>query len=295
MHQPNWFMIASMTGYAAVSKEIPQGSLALELRSVNNRYLDLQLRLPDEFRSLEPEMREVLGTRLTRGKIECRLTFSAYPGSAQRQRLNSELLNELQALNHSVKLVFPNANDLSIADILCWPGVLDSDRVSVIELHAPCMALLQATLQELVSAREREGEKLKNLLLDRLYRLRQLVVDLLPHIPAMLANFQEKLLSRLQAAGLDEKDERIRQEFTLFANKIDVDEELSRLQGHLDEVERTLLKGGVVGKRLDFLMQELNREANTLTSKSVDAGITQASVEMKVLIEQLREQIQNIE
>ncbi|MFO7579816.1 YicC/YloC family endoribonuclease [Nitrosomonas halophila] len=288
-------MITSMTGYAAISKEIPQGSLALELRSVNNRYLDLLFRLPDEFRPLEPDMRELLGARLARGKIDCRLTFTAYPGAIQRQRLNNELLHELRDLSHEIKSVFPNAGDLTLSDILRWPGVLDSDRVSFSELHAPCMELLQATLHELIATREREGDKLKLLLLERLHRLRQLVLDLLPRLPAMLTGFQERLLNRLQAAGLDEKDERIRQEFTLFANKIDVDEELSRLQSHLDEVERTLQKGGVAGKRLDFLMQELNREANTLASKSVDSEITQASVEIKVLIEQLREQIQNIE
>ncbi|MGG7054347.1 YicC/YloC family endoribonuclease [Nitrosomonas sp. ANs5] len=288
-------MITSMTGYAAISKEIPQGSLALELRSVNNRYLDLLFRLPDEFRPLEPEMRELLGTRLARGKIDCRLTFTAYPGAIQQQRLNNTLLHELRDLSHEIKSVFPNAGDLTLADILRWPGILDSDRVSINELHAPCMELLQATLHELIATREREGEKLKHLLLERLHRLRQLVQDLQPRLPAMLTGFQERLLNRLQAAGLDERDERIRQEFTLFANKIDVDEELSRLQSHLDEVERTLQKGGVAGKRLDFLMQELNREANTLASKSVDSEITQASVKIKVLIEQLREQIQNIE
>lgn len=288
-------MIASMTGYAAISREIPQGSLALELRSVNNRYLDLQFRLPDEFRSLEPEMRELLGTRLVRGKIDCRLTFSTYPGATRQSRLNNELLNELLTLNHAIKSVFPAADDLSVADILRWPGILDTDQLSIDELRPSCMTLLQTALQALISAREREGEKLQSLLLERLHRLHQLVQNLLPSLPTILTNFQERLLNRLQTAGLDEKDERIRQEFTLFANRVDVDEELSRLQGHLNEFEHILLTGGVVGKRLDFLAQELNREANTLASKSVASEITQVSVEMKVLIEQLREQIQNIE
>ncbi len=288
-------MIASMTGFAAVSREIPQGSLALELRSVNNRYLDLQFRLPDELRSLEPEMRDFLGTRLTRGKIDCRLIFSPYLGLARQQRLNHELLNELLAMSHDIKAVLPTAGDLSVADILRWPGILDNDPISIDILRPPCMALLQNALQILITAREREGEKLKNLLLERLHQLRQRVQDLLPTLPAVLANFQERLLNCLQTAGLDEKDERIRQEFTLFANKIDVDEELSRLQGHLNEFEHILLTGRVVGKQLDFLAQELNREANTLASKSVASEITQVSVEMKVLIEQLREQIQNIE
>ena len=288
-------MIASMTGYAAVSREIPQGSLALELRSVNNRYLDLQFRLPDELRVLESEMRDFLGTGLTRGKVDCRLIFSAYSDSSHQQRLNRDLLQDLQIMSDEIKSIFPAAGNLSVAEILRWPGVLDSGHVSVDDLRIPCMALLQTALQELASARKREGEKLQNLLLERLQRMRQLVLDLLPGLPAILAGFQERLLNSLKAAGLDEKDERIRQEFTLFANRVDVDEELSRLQGHLNEFEHILLAGGVVGKRLDFLTQELNREANTLASKSVAREVTRIAVEMKVLIEQLREQIQNIE
>lgn len=288
-------MIASMTGYAAVSREIPQGSLAVELRSVNNRYLDLQFKLPDELRALETEMRDFLGAGLTRGKIDCRLTYSAYSGNARQQRLNHDLLNNLRGMNDEIKSFFTTAGDLSVAEILRWPGVLDSNQISAEELRAPCMALLQAALQELVSSRKREGEKLQNLLLERVQRMRQLVVELLPNLPAILAGFQERLLASLQAAGLDEKDERIRQEFTLFANRVDVDEELSRLQGHLNEFEHIVLAGGVVGKRLDFLTQELNREANTLASKSVAREVSRIAVEMKVLIEQLREQIQNIE
>lgn len=288
-------MIASMTGYAAVSREIPQGSLAVELRSVNNRYLDLQFRLPDELRALESEMRDFLGTGLTRGKIDCRLIFSAYSGNVRQQRLNLDMLNDLQAMNSEIKSIFSAAGDLSVAEILRWPGVLDSDQISVDELRAPCMTLLQTALQELVSARKREGEKLQILLLERVQRMRQLVTELLPHLPAILAGFQERLLSSLQAAGLDEKDERIRQEFTLFANRVDVDEELSRLQGHLNEFEHIVLAGGVMGKRLDFLTQELNRETNTLASKSVAREVSRIAVEMKVLIEQLREQVQNIE
>jgi len=288
-------MIASMTGYAAVSREIPQGSLAVELRSVNNRYLDLQFKFPDELRAFETEMRDFLGAGLTRGKIDCRLTYSAYSGNARQQRLNHDLLNNLRGMNDEIKSFFPTAGDLSVAEILRWPGVLDSDQISVEELRAPCMAILQTALQELVSSRKREGEKLQNLLLERVQRMRQLVVELLPNLPAILEGFQERLLTSLQAAGLDEKDERIRQEFTLFANRVDVDEELSRLQGHLNEFEHIVLTGGVVGKRLDFLTQELNREANTLASKSVAREVSRIAVEMKVLIEQLREQIQNIE
>lgn len=288
-------MIASMTGYAVMSREILEGSLTLELRSVNNRYLDIQFRLPDEFRLLEPAMRELLNTQLKRGKIDCRLTFMPYPNTELPQHFNQQLLNKLLELNNTVKSALPDAKNLTVADILYWPGILSSDILSITELREPCMELLQTTLNELTATRIREGEKLKNTLLDRLRQLRQLITELSPRIPILLANFQEKLIARLQEAKIDGNDERIRQELVLFASKIDVDEELSRLQTHLDEVEHTLLKGGCAGKRLDFLMQELNREANTLSSKSVDVGVSKISVELKVLIEQMREQVQNIE
>lgn len=288
-------MIASMTGYAVMSREMPEGSLTLELRSVNNRYLDIQFRLPDEFRLLESVMRELLNTQLKRGKIDCRLTFMPYAKADLPQQINDQLLNKLQELNNTVQSVLPDARSLTVADILRWPGILRSDTISTTELHESCMELLQTTLNEFTATRVREGEKLKNTLLDRLRQLRQLTTELSPRIPILLTNFQEKLIARLQEAKIDCNDERIRQELILFASKIDVDEELSRLQTHLDEVEHTLHKGGCTGKRLDFLMQELNREANTLGSKSVDVEVSKISVELKVLIEQMREQVQNIE
>ncbi len=290
-------MIASMTGYAALSSEYSSVSLALELRSVNNRFLDLQFRLPDELRSLEPVMRELLTTKLARGKIECRLTLSSPANTAQNILLNHAQLDALQMLSQEVKSVFPTANALSVSDVLRWPGILNDHRTILNpgELHTPCLDLLQHTLQLFMTTREREGATLRNILLDRLNRIRELVAILLPRLPDILASFQSRLIQRIQTAKLNEMDERIRQEFTFFANRIDVDEELSRLQAHLDEVENTLQSGGVVGKRLDFLMQELNRETNTLASKSVDSTVSQLTVEMKVLIEQMREQVQNIE
>ncbi|SDH35641.1 YicC/YloC family endoribonuclease [Nitrosomonas sp. Nm132] len=288
-------MIASMTGYAVMSREIPEGSLTLELRSVNNRYLDIQFRLPDEFRLLESAMRELLNTQLKRGKVDCRLTFIPYANTDLPQKFNEQLLNKLLELNNAVKSALSDAKSLTVADILRWPGILSSDTLSTTALHESCMELLQATLNEFTATRVREGEKLKNALLERLRQLRQLTTELSPRIPMLLANFQEKLVARLQEAKIDGNDERIRQELILFASKIDIDEELSRLQTHLDEVEHTLLKGGRAGKRLDFLMQELNREANTVGSKSVDAEVSKISVELKVLIEQMREQVQNIE
>ncbi|WP_074797993.1 YicC/YloC family endoribonuclease [Nitrosospira briensis] len=284
-----------MTGYAVVAKELPKGSLNLELRSVNSRYLDIQFRLPDEFRLLEGAMREFLAARLKRGKIECRVNFSRFAGAEDLQHINADLLQKLLELDRTVRAVLPEARGLEVADILRWPGMLGTDSLPAENLFGPCMDLLRGALNELAEARAREGHKLKLILLERLEAMRRLGAEVSPRIPALLLAFQEKLRGRLGEAMINCDDERIRQELTLFASKIDVDEELSRLQTHFDEVERVLEKGGAIGKRLDFLMQELNREANTIGAKSVDAEVSKISIELKVLIEQMREQAQNIE
>lgn len=288
-------MIYSMTGYAAVAKEVPRGSLNLELRSVNNRYLDIQFRLPDELRLLEAKMREFLTARLSRGKVECRLSFSRLVGGEDPQHINANLLQKLLELDRTVRVALPDARGLEVADILRWPGILGADSPPVESLGESCMELLCTALDEFAAARAREGEKLKAMLLERLGKMRHLVAEVSPRIPALLVAFQEKIKSRLSEAMINQDDDRIRQELLLFTSKIDVDEELSRLQTHLDEVERVLSSGGAIGKRLDFLMQELNREANTIGSKSVDVEVSKISLELKVLIEQMREQVQNIE
>jgi uncharacterized protein (TIGR00255 family) len=287
--------IYSMTGYAVASSDLPQGSLNLELRSLNNRYLDVQFRLPDELRMLEGSMREFLTARLNRGKIECRINLLPSLGTENLQHVNTDMLHKLLNLNQAVRAALPEARCLDVADILRWPGVLSSAALPVADLSASCMDLLGTALDELAAARAREGEKLKLILLERLAKIRLLAAEAVPRIPVLLAAFQEKLKTRLCEAMINCDDDRIRQELTLFAGKIDVDEELSRLQTHLDEVERVLRKGGAIGKRLDFLMQELNREANTIGSKSVDAEVSKMCVELKVLIEQMREQVQNLE
>jgi uncharacterized protein (TIGR00255 family) len=287
--------IYSMTGYAVVARELPQGSLNLELRSVNSRYLDIQFRLPDEFRLLEVTMREFLTARLSRGKIECRVSFSGIASNVDLQHINAGLLQKLLELDRTVRAALPDARGLEVVDILRWPGMLSANSLPAESLREPCLELLAAALHELTAARAREGEKLKAMLLERLSRMRSLAAEVAPRIPALLVAFQEKVKARLRDAMINCDDERIRQELTLFAGKIDVDEELSRLQAHFDEVERVLRKGGAIGKRLDFLMQELNREANTVGSKSVDAEVSKISIELKVLIEQMREQVQNLE
>ncbi|HEX8873046.1 MAG TPA: YicC/YloC family endoribonuclease [Nitrosospira sp.] len=284
-----------MTGYAVVTKELPYGALNLELRSVNNRYLDIQFRLPDELRSLEAAMRELLTSRLNRGKVDCRVNFSRIGGAEDLQLINSDMLQKLLELDRTVREALPSARGLDVADIVRWPGILGSNAFPAENLGELCIDLLRAALDELAAARAREGEKLRAILLERLGRMRHLTAEVTPRVPALLAAFQEKLRSRLHEAMINCDDERIRLELSLFAGKIDVDEELSRLTAHLEEVERVLFKGGAIGKRLDFLMQELNREANTLAAKSVDAEVSKISVELKVLIEQMREQVQNLE
>jgi uncharacterized protein (TIGR00255 family) len=292
-------MILSMTGYAAASVELDSGSLTLELRAVNHRYLDIQLRMPDELRSFEGALREAITAQLQRGKVECRINYAAR-GAQSGAALNRDLLQQLTAWNKEVQVALPEAKTLSVADVLRWNGVLETPAVSADELRAALLELLQEVLQEFSASRAREGEKLKDFLLQRVEKIEALRHDVMPHVPAAIAAYEQKLVTRLrdamQNAPLqDIWDERVRQEITLFASKVDVDEELSRLSSHLTEMRRILAQGGAVGKRLDFLMQELNREANTLGSKSVDAEVSRSAMEMKILIEQMREQIQNLE
>ena len=288
-------MIYSMTGFATTTRETLLGSFSLELRSVNNRFLDIQFRMPDDFRKLEPAMRECLTSQLSRGKVECRLSYASPVNMDDGQQLDQVLLEKLLQLDQTIRTRHPAAQPLSVAEILNWPGMMGNDLASDEALSQTCLEQLQSTLDELKSSRTREGLKLQTLLLERTQQMRQLMQDAAPRIPALLAAFEEKLRTRIEEALGALEEDRIRQEITLFAGKIDVDEELSRLHTHLDEVDRILKKGGVVGKRLDFMMQELNREANTLGSKSVDLEISRISMELKVLIEQMREQVQNIE
>lgn len=288
-------MIYSMTGFSAVAIELDSGSLALEIRSVNHRYLDLQLRVLDELRILEPALREAVSASVTRGKVECRVSFTARTSADIPARLNLPLLRQLALWNAEVRDALPAARELGVADILRWNGIFESNALSADKLHDSVMQLLQQALHEFNAARAREGEKLKDFLSRRVEQINALRLHIAPRIPAAIKAYEEKLRVRLLEALGNNDEERMRQEISLFASKIDVDEELSRLHTHLTEMERVLEKGGSVGKRLDFLMQELHREANTLGAKSVDAEVSRASMEMKILIEQMREQIQNLE
>ena len=292
-------MILSMTGYAVASAELDSGSLSLELRAVNHRYLDIQLRMPDELRCFEVPLREAIAAQLKRGKAECRINFAAR-SSQSGAVLNQGLLQQLSAWSREIQAALPDARGLSVADVLRWNGVLETRTASADTVRDTLLGLLQNVLREFSASRAREGEKLKDFLLHRLEKIEALRIGVMPHVPAAIAAYEQKLITRLRDAIQngeiqDTWDERIRQELALFATKIDVDEELSRLASHLSEMRRILTQGGTVGKRLDFLMQELNREANTLGSKSVDAEVSRTAMEMKILIEQMREQIQNLE
>lgn len=288
-------MICSMTGYAVKTRDIERGTLQLELKSVNSRYLDFHFRISEELRALEMPLRELLAARLSRGKVECRLSFNAGSARGDQLELNGELLGSLKVLNQRVRDEMPEARPLSVNDVLRWPGMFGDQSIDFAALGPQVMALAREVLDEFTASRAREGEKLAAMIVDRVNAIRAVVDRVAPRIPEAQALFTDKLRQRLQEALGNASDDRILQEVAVFATRIDVAEELTRLNAHLDEVERVLKHGGACGKRLDFLMQELNREANTLGSKSAVTEVSQASMDLKLLIEQMREQIQNLE
>jgi len=288
-------MIQSMTGYAAASAPTARGVLALELRSVNSRFLDLQLRVPDELRAVEPALRELLAGRIARGKVECRLQLKAGEALPAGTGINAEALARLQSLAQEVARALPQAAPLRVADVLRWPGVLAEVPLDEEATRRAALELCGRALDELVAARAREGAKLAQAIGERIAAMRRGVEALAPHLPQALADYQARISEKLREALGAADEERVRAELAVFASKVDVDEEITRLQAHFGEVERVLAKGGQVGKRLDFLAQELNREANTLASKAASAQISDCALELKVLIEQMREQVQNLE
>ena len=286
--------VTSMTGFASVSSEVPGGRFQLELKSVNHRYLEFQTRMPEDLRSLEHIMRELVAAKLTRGKVDCRVQFTP-TATGEAFSPNETALTALAEMQALIKAKFA-ARDLSVWEIMHAPGVMAAEAISTDEAKEKLLALLRKAIEELNATRAREGEKLSQMLMERLNGIDALVKQVTPLIPQLVAAYQAKLTVKLtDAFALAGTDERIKQEVVLFASRIDVAEELNRLSTHVTEVKRVLKGGGTVGKRLDFLMQELNREANTLGSKSVSSDATNVSVELKVLIEQMREQIQNIE
>jgi uncharacterized protein (TIGR00255 family) len=282
-----------MTGYALASAEHPRGALSLELRSVNARYLDLQFRVPDELRALEPALREAIAARVSRGKVDCRLAFAAGAGAAQA--LDAAALEALRQLETAARRAFPDAAPLSAADVLRWPGVIREGALDGEALRARVAALAARAVEELCAAREREGARLAAIVAARVAGMRKRLAQVAPRVPEANAAYQARLAERLREALGAADDERLRAELAVFAVKTDIEEELQRLGAHIAEVERVLAAGGAAGRRLDFLAQELNREANTLASKAATREIADCALELKLLIEQVREQVQNIE
>ena len=300
-----------MTGYAVTTKEAAAGTLTIEIKSVNSRFLDLQFRLNDDLRAVESILREAIMARVTRGKVECRLSFGRKVKSDAGQTLNTALLEDLAAMQNTVRQHFIDAAPLSVNELLRWPGIIAETEIGQETLQAEVAAAMSAALDAFIESRTREGAALEAMLLARIDTMDQIVRDITPLIPQVVLQFQQKATERMQEAlGLASQNsatattqalsrqealERIRQEVSLYGIRIDVAEELSRLAAHLNETRQILKKGGQVGKRLDFMMQELNREANTLGAKASVKELSDASMALKLLIEQMREQVQNLE
>lgn len=288
-------MPRSMTSFAREEAQYSWGTLACEIRSVNHRYLEASVKLPESLRAIEPAIREKLRKTLSRGKVETVFFLRFDNKSNEELALNAELSQQMIALAESIYKQLDHAAPINPIDILKWPGVLTSAEVDSDTLKNAANDLLEATLKQLISSREREGNELKNFIEQRLIGIDEHVSFVRERMPQILEQHRLKLREKLDTLKVDVDEERFNQEAIYIAQKADVAEELDRLEAHIQEVKNTLNQKGPIGRRLDFLMQELNREANTLSSKSMASDTTQHAVDLKVLIEQMREQIQNIE
>lgn len=288
-------MIRSMTGFAQSETGTPQGVLLWELRSVNNRYLELQLRLPELFRPIENDVRQLAAARLGRGRVEASLSLRNPQGQPAASRLNLVLARQLIAHARTLADEIGNPAALSTLDLLRWPGVLEQEEQDLSALLPLALAGFESALADLDAARGREGARIEEMFERRLTEIESCVAAVVGRLPTVLARIRERLAERIASLGIQADSERLEQEIALLAQKLDVSEELDRLTAHIAEFRSNLRSGVPVGRRLDFLVQELNREANTLGSKSADAETTRAAVDIKVLIEQIREQVQNVE
>ncbi len=290
-------MIRSMTAYAGAEKQFPFGRLAWEIRSVNHRYLDVQPRLPEEFRAMEPAIRERLTTSLQRGKIDITLRFhpsgASVGGSLQ---LNQELASSLLDIHTQLEQLSGQQQPPNLLALMRWPELVQEQAGDMAPIYAAAMEMLESVLEQLIAAREREGEKMAQMINERLQGIDNWIVNLRQWLPEIREKLRLRMSTKVEAFADQPLDPgRLEQEVALLAQKMDVDEELDRLAAHVSEAIHILQRDEAVGRRLDFLMQEFNRESNTLGSKSVDEKTSKASVELKVLIEQMREQIQNVE
>ncbi|MFT4612876.1 MAG: hypothetical protein ACI9NT_000009 [Bacteroidia bacterium] len=288
-------MIQSMTAFARESAAVEQAILTVELRTVNHRYLDLSFKLPEQLRALEPNLREAASAALGRGKVECMMRVQSQDSEDTALHVDADKLEALLAAAAKVQSRLDQAAPIDPLQVLQFPGITRGPQTSDENLQAEALKLFKQALKTLTDNRKREGDKLADMVLERLAQVEEEVKGTRKILPQLLGQQRERLVSRIADLDIDADAGRLEQEIVYMAQKADVDEELDRLEAHVTEVRHTLNKGGPCGRRLDFLMQELNREANTLSSKSVSATTTQNAVELKVLIEQMREQIQNIE
>jgi uncharacterized protein (TIGR00255 family) len=288
-------MIRSMTGFARRERQGPWGTLVCELRTVNHRYLETSLRLPEELKALDNEARQAIAAALRRGKVDASLYLKAASGSQRSLELDGTLLEELLARVAQVRARLPEAAPVSPLELLRWPGVVREAELDAKPVLIAALEALREALTELNETRHREGQRIRELLLARCSSMRAHVQVVKVRLPEVSQRLRERIVERISQLGVAPDAERLEQELVLYAHKMDVDEELDRLSGHLDEVAAVLDSSEPAGRRLDFLMQELNREANTLSSKSQDTETTRAAVDMKVAIEQMREQVQNVE
>lgn len=288
-------MIRSMTGFARRERQGPWGTLVCELRTVNHRYLEASLRLPEELKALDNDARQAIAAALRRGKVDASLYLRAASGSQRSLELDNSLLDELLARVEQVRARLREAAPVSPLELLRWPGVVREAELDAKPVLVAALDLLREALAELNETRHREGQRIRELLLARCTSMRTYVQVVKVRLPEVSQRMRERIVERISQLGVAPDVERLEQELVLYTHKMDVDEELDRLGGHLDEVIAVLDSSEPAGRRLDFLMQELNREANTLSSKSQDSETTRAAVDMKVAIEQMREQVQNVE
>lgn len=284
-----------MTAFARVQKQVEKGHFCWEIKSVNHRYLDVSFRLPESFRFIEPLLRNLLRDKVNRGKLECQLKYHDTSSDNQTMLINMGMVNALVDISDKLSASHHLANDLGVSRILAWPGVVHAGAPDADALGEQALSLFNEAVAQLLQMRVSEGNALRSHVQGRLVALKREVEQAKTLVSMQIGQIKDKLLTRLQELQLEVQEQRVEQEIALILTRMDVSEELDRLHTHLDEVNRTLNGDKIAGRRLDFLMQELNREANTLSSKSDSVALTQSAVEMKVLIEQMREQIQNIE
>jgi uncharacterized protein (TIGR00255 family) len=288
-------MIRSMTGFARRERQGPWGTLVCELRTVNHRYLEASLRLPEELKALDNEVRQAIAAALRRGKVDANVYLKSAAGTQRSLDIDTQLLDQLVARVDQVRGQLKYPAPVSPIELLRWPGVVREAEVDVRPVLTAALELLREALNELNETRLREGQRIREMLLTRCLTMRAQVEAVRIRLPEVSKRMRDRIVERINQLGATIDPDRLEQELVLYANKMDVDEELDRLGAHLDEVTSVLSSPEPAGRRLDFLMQELNREANTLSSKSQDSETTRAAVDMKVAIEQMREQVQNVE